>query len=276
MARRTALAVLAVPLLVVGAAAAQETVEPERCPKLVASGNPLPFVPVSFTRVQTEGDEMATNLVDLTYIGHSTFVIRSPSGITIATDYNGVDVPPVVPRIVTMNRAHSTHFTLNPDPRIEYVLHGWGEGGEPARHELAIGDVLLRNVTTNIRGDIFAETIDQNSMFVFEVAGLCIAHLGHLHHKLTSNHLKALGRIDVVLAPVDGTYTLGVDDMIDVLDELQSPLVIPMHFFGPFSLDRFLARLEEHFAIVWSDSPTVELSRATLPVRRTVLVLPPF
>ncbi len=266
---RVVLAILALAPL--AAASLAQEAEPERCPRLVA-GDFAPLVPVGLRLAQAEVD-VETDLVNLSYIGHSTFLIESPAGVTIATDYNGVEVPPVVPRIVTMNRAHSTHYTLSPEPRIEYVLHGWGEDGKPARHELAIGDVWLRNVTTNIRGGFFAETMDQNSIFVFEVAGLCIAHLGHLHHKLTENHLKALGRIDVVLAPVDGTYTISADDMIEVLDQLQSPLVIPMHYFGAFSLNRFLGRLKEHFAVVWSDAPTIRLSRSTLPARRTVLVL---
>jgi L-ascorbate metabolism protein UlaG (beta-lactamase superfamily) len=218
-------------------------------------------------------------LVDLTFIGHATFLIESPAGVTIATDYNGVVKPNVIPRIVTMNRAHTTHFTPFPEPEIEYVFQGWGEDGEPARHELAIEDVWLRNVTTNIRGGFgMSGSIqrDMNSIFVFEVAELCIAHLGHLHHELTEDHLKALGRIDVVLAPVDGSYTLSTDDMIEVLQAIGAPLVIPMHFFGRSTLERFLARLGEHYEVEFSDGPRVALSRDTLPRRPTVLVLPGY
>jgi len=79
----------------------------------------------------------------------------------------------------------------------------------------------------------------------------------------------------VVLTPVDGSATLGIDDMIDVLDELQAPLVIPMHVFSQITLAAFLARLEEAgYAVVFGDSPTVRLSRRNLPAQRTVLVLP--
>ncbi len=111
-------------------------------------------------------------------------------------------------------------------------------------------------------------------MFVFEVAGLCIAHLGHLHHTLTDEHLKALGRIDVVLVPVDGSYTLNVDDMIKVLRSINAPLVIPMHYFSVATLARFTGRLGATYEIQVSAGPSVTLSRATLPSRQTVLVLP--
>jgi hypothetical protein len=179
-------AILVVP------AFAQEP-EPERCPRFVAA---IPkATPASYIlRAQAEESE-----VRLTYIGHSTFLIESPAGVTIATDYNDIERPAIVPEIVTMNRAHSSHFSFYPEPEIVHVLRGWGENGVPARHELTVRDVWIRNVTTNIRGGFgMSATIqrDMNSMFVFEVAGLCIAHLGHLHHPLTPDHLKALGRID--------------------------------------------------------------------------------
>ena len=246
--------------------------EPEKCPRFVAS---IPNVIPASYRVLVQAEE---STVRLTYIGHSTFLIESPAGVTIATDYNDTARPSIVPEIVTMNRAHSSHFTFYPDPDVVHVLRGWGEDGVPARHELTVRDVWIRNVTTNIRGGFGTSmTIqrDMNSMFVFEVAGLCIAHLGHLHHPLTPDHLKALGRIDVVLAPVDGSMTLNVDDMIEVLGDIQAPLVIPMHYFGQSTLAHFISRLEEHYAVEMSDAPTVTLSRSTLPRRQTVLVVPP-
>lgn len=251
-------------------------IEPERCPRFIAS-NPQPTLaslPAGFELAALREGE-----VRLTYIGHASFLIESPLGVTVVTDYSDATLPPVVPDIVTMNRAHVSHFTLTPDPGIRFVLHGWGEDGEPARHEITVDDVWIRNVTTNIRGGFGTSGTlqrDQNSIFVFEVSGLCIAHLGHLHHTLTPAHLDALGRIDVVLAPVDGGYTLNVDDMILVLQQINAPLVIPMHFFGIATLQRFVSRLGEHFAVETSPIPVVTLSRATLPVRPTVLVLPGY
>lgn len=259
--------------LLAAPALAQDDVEPERCPRFVASIPPV--VPASYI-VPAQAEE---SQVRVTYIGHSTFLIESPAAVTIATDYSDTYRPSIVPEIVTMNRAHSSHFTFYPEPGIDHVLRGWGEDGEPARHELTVRDVWIRNVTTNIRGGFgMSATIqrDMNSMFVFEVAELCIAHLGHLHHLLTLDHLKALGRIDVVLAPVDGSMTLNIDDMIKVLQDIQAPLVIPMHYFGRSSLNHFISRLEEHYVVEMSDAPTVTLSRSMLPARPTVLVLPPL
>src|SRR4029453_11734607 len=66
--------------------------------------------------------------VAITYAGHSTYYIDTPGGVRIATDFSGAyHAGGRLPDVVTMNRAHSTHYTLYPDPKIPHVLHGWGE-----------------------------------------------------------------------------------------------------------------------------------------------------
>ncbi len=242
---------------------------PERCPRFIAwQGGQV--VPAAYESLAREESEVA-----ITFVGHATFLIESPAGVSIATDYNDFVRPDDTPMIATMNRAHRTHFSTAPDPGIVHLLPGWSEDGEPARYDLELGDVWLRNVTTNIRGRGGATVRDQNSIFVFEVSGLCIAHLGHLHHTLTDAHLDALGRIDVVLAPVDGSFTLDTAGMLEVLQALQAPVVIPMHFFSQGRLEAFLAIMADHgFDIVRSDTPRIRLARSDLPDRPAVLVLP--
>jgi L-ascorbate metabolism protein UlaG (beta-lactamase superfamily) len=216
----------------------------ENCPGLIASNRPR-FKLASAAGAQPASLRLALNAdqVRITYIGHSTFLIESPRLVRIATDYNDYVRPPVLPTIVTMNRAHSTHYTDNPDPGIKHVLRGWGPSPEqPARHDLQVSDVRVRNVPTNIRSWITGGTERHgNSIFIFEIANMCIAHLGHLHHTLTQQQLNEIGRIDVVMVPVDGGATLDLEGMIEVLEALKAPLMIPMHFFSTYTLQRFLA-----------------------------------
>ena len=253
-------------------AASPAQAQAERCPKLVAQN---PFLEHLAPRALPAA-YVAPRQVGLTYIGHSTFLIETAGGVTVATDYNDYVRPAVVPRVATMNRAHSTHYSLNPDPGIEHVLKGWREDREPARYDLDIGDLWVGNLPTNIR-DWQGETIrNGNSIFVFRAADLCIAHLGHLHHTLTQEDIGALGRLDVVLAPVDGSYTLDIDGMIEVLKALEAPVIIPMHYFNEGTLNHFLTRFAgRDYAIERRESPELVLSRATLPKKPTVIVLPP-
>jgi L-ascorbate metabolism protein UlaG (beta-lactamase superfamily) len=216
----------------------------------------------------------AAREVDITYVGHSTFRIETAAGIVIATDYFGASGTGKVPDAVTMNKAHETHFTDYPDPAIPHVLRGWNPAGTgPAEHLLTLEDVTIRNVTTDIRGWGTPEK-DANSIFVFEVADLCIGHLGHLHHELSEVHYALLGRLDIVMAPVDGSFTLAIGSMIEVLKTLKARLVLPMHAFGQYSLTRFLDGMRDEFEIVIHDSRTITVSLDTVPSRPTVLVLP--
>src|SRR5690348_16761358 len=255
-------------------AAAQQNAPPptselsDRCPGLVAGDRPR-VVPAAF-RVAALGD----GEVRLTYIGHSTFLIESPRHVRIATDYNDYVRPPVVPDIVTMNHAHSTHYTDHPDPAIKYVLRGWAADEKPAEYDLTYQDVRVRNVPTNIRDWGGGTQRHGNSIFIFEVAQLCIAHLGHLHHTLTQQQLNDIGRVDVVLAPVDGSYTLDLDGMVEVLTALKAPLIVPMHYYGQYILDRFLDRARKLWDVETAEIPSVVISKAMLPAAPKVVVLP--
>jgi L-ascorbate metabolism protein UlaG (beta-lactamase superfamily) len=241
----------------------------ENCPGLVAADRPR-LIPAAFKFAALNADQLR-----LTYIGHATFLIESPQLVRIATDYNDYVRSPLTPDIVTMNHAHDTHYTDYPDPAIKYVLRGWGPSEtEPAIWDLKYRDVRVRNVPTNIRTPGGATERYGNSIFVFEIAGLCIGHLGHLHHTLTQQQLNDIGHLDVVLAPVDGGYTLDLPGMMEVLAALKPQLIIPMHFFSPYTLDRFLARAKEQWPVERTDIPSIVVSRATLPANPKVLVLP--
>jgi L-ascorbate metabolism protein UlaG (beta-lactamase superfamily) len=276
--RRTSLKFLAAVTWVfiagAGQAAAQGAAPPAKpemrqsCPGLVAARPPF-AQPVAFRLAALKADE-----VRISYIGHSTFLLESPQLVRIATDYNDYVKPPVLPDIVTMNHAHNTHYTDNPELGIKFVLRGWASDQKPARIDMTYKDVRVRNVPTNIRTWDGGTERHGNSIFIFEMGNLCIAHLGHLHHTLNQQQLDEIGRIDVVMVPVDGNMTLDLDGMVEVLHALKAPLMIPMHYFSAYTLDRFLQRIRQEWEVEVAEVPSVVVSKATLPLKPKVLVLP--
>jgi L-ascorbate metabolism protein UlaG (beta-lactamase superfamily) len=216
--------------------------------------------------------------VRITYIDHATFLIQTEGGLAVATDYTGwLGGADIVPDAVTMNIAHETHHTLFPDERIPHVLKGWTEAGVARHHHLDLGEMLIRNVPTDIRA-LDGERVmkDGNSIFVFEAAGLCIGHLGHLHHEPDAGQYARIGRLDVVLAAVDGGITLDHATMLKVMARLKARVVIPMHWFGRSALERFLNGMEmEGFTVIREGDREIVLSLEALPVRPTVVVLEP-
>lgn len=227
--------------------------------------------------VQLASLDLEPEEVSIRFIGHSTYRIRTEGGVVVATDYAGWAGSGPIPRVVTMNHAHSTHWTPSPDPAIEHVLRGWSEEGPPAaaKHYLRVEDVLVRNVATNIRSWGGGTELNGNSIFIFEVGDLCIGHLGHLHHTLTPEHYAQIGRLDVVMAAVDGGTTLNLPEMIALLKRLRASVVLPMHYFGSGTLNAFLEGMSSDFRVILSEEPELVLSARKLPAVPSVIVLPP-
>jgi L-ascorbate metabolism protein UlaG (beta-lactamase superfamily) len=275
ISRMVLTALVAVVLMSVGRHADAQTppaAKPEmmeNCPGLIASAPPR-LIPAAL-RLALNPDQ-----VRITYSGHSTFLIESPQLVRVATDYNDYVRSPVLPDIVTMNHAHSTHYTDRPDSRIPHVLRGWGPSPDrPARHDVQVRDVRVRNVPTNIRDWRGGTERHGNSIFIYEMANMCIAHLGHLHHTLSQQQLNEIGRVDVLFVPVDGNMTLDLEGMMEVLQALKAPLMVPMHYFSIYTLNRFLDRVrEQKWEVETSDIPSFVISKAALPAAPKVVVLP--
>lgn len=221
-------------------------------------------------------EEVPRYALRISYIAHASFLIQTRGGLDVVTDFTGfVGSAPLIPDVVTMNHAHDTHWTAYPDPAIPHVLEGWGTFGQGIEHHLDLGEMLIRNVSTDIRSPYGGTEEKGNSIFVFEAEGLCIGHLGHLHHVPSDAQFAALGRLDVVMAAVDGGTTMPLPDMIAVLRRLKSAVILPMHWFSGASLDRFLSGVAGEFAIRRDGESSVTVSLADLPDRPTVVVLEP-
>ncbi|WP_292402303.1 MBL fold metallo-hydrolase [Mesorhizobium sp.] len=154
---------------------------------------------------------------------------------------------------------------------FEYVLRGWNPDGGPARHALVVDDVYIRNVPTDIRngGDLGKYG---NSIFIFEVAGLCIGHLGHLHHRLEDAHYGAIGRLDVLMVPIDGGMTLSLDRMTEITTRLYSSMILPMHRHST-PISEFTGRMGDDFAVEFLSGRSLTVSLKTLPDRPTIVIL---
>ena len=251
--------VLGLAFTLAGAAAAWGAA----CDTKVARAEP----PLQLTAASAKGS------VNLTFLGHASFLIESPQGVSVVTDYNDYLRPPFTPDIATMNLAHSTHYSSHPDPGIKLLLRGWDPEGGVAQYDTAFGDVRIRSIPTNIR-ELGGTHLAGNSIFVFEIENVCIVHLGHLHHTLTPQHLADLGKVDVLLAPVDGTWTMGQDEMAETVNAIRPAILVPMHYFGPVVLDSFLEKLGPQWPVRRSETNEIVLTKASLPEPPEVVVLP--
>ena len=252
-------------------AGAQERI-PSHC---IALAGEIPGA--SYVHLAGYADPLPAGEVRISYIDHASFLIQTEGGLAAVTDFTGnLGGADLVPDVVTMNNAHITHFTHAPDPAIPHVLEGWAaRGGAERAHRLDLGEMLVRNVHTDLRAAGGRVAPRGNSVFIFEAAGLCIGHLGHLHHEPDAAQYAAIGRLDVVMAAVDGGVTLDTASMIRVMQRFKARVVLPMHWFGRGTLERFLAGMRGEFDVVDTGLREITLSLDRLPTRPQVMVLEP-
>lgn len=208
---------------------------------------------------------------------HASSAIPAKDGTLAVTGHTGlIGRPDVLPTVVTMNNSHSTHWTPDRDPRIDHMLNGWPTHGKPADHRLDLGVMLVRNVTPDTRGPFGkGARADCSPIFIFQVAGLCRAHLGQLHQILSPEQYAAIGRVDILMVPVDGGHRLRLQDMIGVVQRLKSGVVIPMHGFSGASLPDFPTRMQEGFDGVETGLDQMEFPIRKRPARPTIPVPDP-
>ena len=255
------LAVVLLAPLLAGVEAANATCLP------MASA-PSPLIRASFSR-QTA---VAPFHMGITFVGHASFLIESAQGVRVLTDYNGYVEPALPPEVVTMNNSHDSHYTDFVDKNIKSVLRGWDPKGGIARHNLLIKDMRIRNVPTNLN-EWNGKLSNGNSMFVFETADLCVVHISHLHHVLSKDQLRDLGRIDIAFAPIDGQMTMSHQELFEVLDAIKPMLIIPMHYGFGGAMEAFIERARHIYPIRRHPSATIELSFRSLPRKTEVLFL---
>src|SRR5690242_19583779 len=141
----------------------------------------------------------SSNRATITFVGHASYQIDTPQGVRAITDYNGINGFGRHPDIVSMNNAHSTHYTDEPEEGITYILRGWpADGQTEARHDVTLKDMRVWNVPTNARDWDGRGRTNGNSIFVFEVRDLCSAHLRQLHQRLRPAPPEARAHSDVL------------------------------------------------------------------------------
>jgi len=218
-------------------------------------------VPVSFTLADG-------NQVLIRRLGHSSFLITSPGGTTVLTDPFLPYLPDTPPHAVTVSNMHHAHDNTQVVKGNPVQLLGVTPRGEWNPIDQKIGDFRIFNVSTRTGGGLGI-----NAVFVFEVGDLCIAHLGNLGHPLSEEQLKAIGKVDIALISVDGSWTMSYEDVLTVMAQLKPRAVIPMQYDFKGMIDNFLSFVGDKYKVHKVESPTLAVSKATLPANTEIVVL---
>jgi L-ascorbate metabolism protein UlaG (beta-lactamase superfamily) len=206
----------------------------------------------------------------LQWYGHSSFLIHSGSQTKVVADPNFNVTPGIQADAVTVSNDHFTHNNTGAVTGNPIILRGitFKQTWNPIRTN--VKDVTIVNIPSQRSQNWGAIA---NSIFIYEMGSLCLAHLGNIGHLLTSEQVKVLQRVDVLMIPIDAMTNIGFDDIIKVIDQIKPPVVIPMHYDVARQAELFAAFAKEHYPIRRISGSQLTLSRAMLPKTTEILVL---
>jgi L-ascorbate metabolism protein UlaG (beta-lactamase superfamily) len=220
----------------------------------------------------------------LTWFGQSCFLLETAAGTRVVMDPfgkgTGYELPAGVRAdLVTISHEHPDHNNVafvTGKPRVIRGLtadrKGWARVDEKFR------DLTVRSVGV-YHDDKHGAARGLDTVFVLEVGGLRIAHLGDLGHPFDEDQLAAIGSVDVLLIPVGGATTIDARQATRIVDQLRPRLlVIPMHYKTETStakdLDPVGPFLEGKANVRRETSRTITLSPVKARPATEIVVLP--
>jgi L-ascorbate metabolism protein UlaG (beta-lactamase superfamily) len=208
--------------------------------------------------------------VDITWLGHSCFRIKGSQAVVITDPFPpdlGYSLGKLNANIVTVSHQHLSH---------SYVQ---GIGGKPrivqGPGEYEISGVLIIGIATfhDAEG---GRKRGKNTVYLMEVDGISVCHLGDLGQVLTSEQVGEIGDVDVLLLPVGGVSTIDAAMAAEVIRQLEPKAVVPMHYKTPLvnrELDPVEKFLKEMGMGQIEPRPKLSLTKSNLPASTQVFLL---
>ena len=233
------------------------------------------------------------------YLGHACFMITSDAGIKIITDpyTTGDDLNygeiKESANIVTVSHEHGDHnnvAAVKGNPKIIKDTTTWiipaaifensyVRSRIPEIHDdkEEISNIRF-NATSTYHDEAKGQQRGKNTIFCFEVDGIRICHIGDLGHQLDDKQVADIGRVDVLLIPVGGFFTIGAKVASHVCNQIKPKVIIPMHYktdkcdMPIAGVDEFLRDKEDVSRL---DASEAEFKLEKLPERTQIIVLKP-
>ncbi len=167
--------------------------------------------------------------MDITPLGHASFRIRGKTAAVVTDPFDPAMVGLKFPKhttadIVTVSHGHHDHNNTGSVEGGAFVVSGPGEYEIKGISIIGIG-AFHDEKEGSERG--------LNTMYRMEIDGVTVVHLGDLGHALSAAIVDELDGVDILMVPVGGVYTIGPQEAVKVIKEIDPSIVIPMHYFRP-------------------------------------------
>ena len=155
----------------------------------------------------------------ITWCGHACFLLESSCGSVVFDPYAPGKVPGWKLPALTADKVVCSHG---------HADHNWAEGVTPTGGTFTGKLTQIPSFHDDRRGALRGE----NLITLVEAEGLRVVHMGDIGCALTAEQIDALGRVDVLMIPVGGHYTVDAAQAWEITKALDPAIVIPMHYRG--------------------------------------------
>ena len=207
--------------------------------------------------------------MELTWIGHSCFRLRGRE-VAIITDPcargSGYALNKAAADVVTVSNRHPNHDASGEVAGTPTVLDGPGE--------YEVKGALISGVRTPLPKN--NPQAARNTAYIMSVDDITVCHLGDLASLLSSDQIQLMKDVDVLLVPVGGHCTIGAQEAVEIIAQVEPRLVIPMHYQTELSkvdlepVDRFLREMGISQV---QPQPRLNVTHSSLPSEPTVALL---
>lgn len=207
--------------------------------------------------------------MDITYLGHSCFRIRGNRAIIITDPFPpglGYTLGKQTADIVTVSHGDASH---------SYAQGITGAHTIKGPGEYEIAGVLILGVTT-YHDAVKGQSKGKNTVYLFEVDGLNICHLGDIGHIPTDEQMEQIGSIDILLVPVGGVSTINANMAAQIIRKVEPKIAIPMHYKmakAKRDLEPVENFLKEMAVTLTEPKPKLTVTKNSLPLTLQVTVL---
>jgi len=217
--------------------------------------------------------------MEITYLGHSCFKLKSKSGFVAYIDpflpeRVGESLAKDVADLVLVSHDHEDHNNTS-------VITGAVNRESPfvvsREGEYEISGVLVAALRTYHDKSEGSER-GKNLVFTVMMDGINVVHLGDLGHELSSSQIEKLGSVDVLMIPVGGFYTLNTETVLKVIKDISPSYVVPMHYKTDKSkiaeIEPLSVFLEKNkFPVTAESVHKIKLDQSSLPDDTQVLLM---
>ncbi len=163
--------------------------------------------------------------MEITYIGHSCFKLKGKQLTLVIDPYDsekmGFKLPKMEADVLMLSHDHFDHNHSKGVSGYKLLIDSEGE------YELK--DTFVYSIST-YHDDEEGKKRGKNLMFLIEMDGFNILHMGDLGHELSKEILEKLPDVSVLLIPVGGNYTIDAKTAVKVISSIEPGIVIPMHY----------------------------------------------